>query len=270
MLKKLSLTVLAASMLALPNLAQPGYAADTVNTIDSGIIKNNRVLIPLRAVSENLGADVTWNQQQKTITITKDETEMVLTLNSKKVLLNQSEILLDVPAELNYNSTYVPARFVSQTLGADVDWNQQASQATITLDGKQLQVTMQKPQVQIPNAKKITDKQRQVLVNKLNEATDLSSIKQIRNHFSPYFTDKFINEIIRDKGLKYDFKFTTIYQSAISYTDANKAKLSQSSGPNSKYAPNETLYRTAKLVYTSKGWKIDGVDFSMVREILNP
>lgn len=81
--------------------------------------------------------------EQKTITITKDATEMVLSLHSNKVLLNQSEILLDVPAELNGNSTYVPARFVSQALGADVNWNQQAGQATITLDGKQLQVTMQ-------------------------------------------------------------------------------------------------------------------------------
>ncbi|MEC0106954.1 stalk domain-containing protein [Paenibacillus taichungensis] len=270
MFKKISLTMLAASMLVLPNFSSSSFAADIPITIDSGILKNNRVLIPLRAVSENLGADVKWDQQQKTITITKENTEMVLTINSNKVMLNQSEILLDVPAELNYNSTYVPARFVSQTLGADVNWNQQASQATITLDGKQLQVTIQKPQVQIPNAKKITDKQRQVFVNKLNEATDLSSIKQIRATFSPYFTDKFINEIIRSKGLKYDFKFTTVYQSAISYTNTNTAKLSQSSGPDSKYAPNETLYRTAKLVYTSKGWKVDGVDFSLVKEVLNP
>lgn len=177
---------------------------------------------------------------------------------------------MDVPTELIYNSIYVPARFVSQSLEADVNWNQQASLATITLDGKQLQVTMQKPQVQIPNAKKITDKQRQVLANKLNEATDLSTIKQIRTYFSPYFTDKFINEIIRSKGLKYDFRFTTIYQSAISYTDNNTAKLSQSSGPNSKYAPNETLYRNANLIYTSKGWKVDSVDFSLVQEVLNP
>ncbi|MBU5353849.1 copper amine oxidase N-terminal domain-containing protein [Paenibacillus barcinonensis] len=179
MFKKISFTMLAAYMLILPNFSSSSFAAETPITIDSGILKNNRVLIPLRAVSENLGVDVKWNQQQKNITITKEKTAMVLTINSNKVMLNQSEILLDVPAELNYNSTYVPARFVSQTLGADVNWNQQASQATITLDGKQLQVTIQKPQVQIPIAKKITDKQRQVFVNKLNEATDLSSIKQI-------------------------------------------------------------------------------------------
>ncbi|SEM76578.1 Copper amine oxidase N-terminal domain-containing protein [Paenibacillus sp. cl141a] len=270
MFKKISLTMLAASMFVLPNLCSSTYAADAPVTIDSGILKNNRVLIPLRAVSEYLGADVKWNQQQKTITITKDNTEMLLIINSNKVILNQSEVLLDVPTELIYNSTYVPARFVSQSLEADVNWNQQASLATITLDGKQLQVTMQKPQVQIPNAKKITDKQRQVLANKLNEATDLSTIKQIRTYFSPYFTDKFINEIIRSKGLKYDFRFTTIYQSAISYTDNNTAKLSQSSGPNSKYAPNETLYRKANLIYTSKGWKVDSVDFSLVQEVLNP
>lgn len=270
MLSKLSITLLASAMLVLPTFAPSGYAADQIITIDSGILKSNRVLIPLRAVSENLGAEVQWNQQQKTIAITKGDTEILLTLNSKKVLVNQVEILLDVPAEANYNSTYVPARFVSQTLGADVIWNQQASQATITLDGKQLQVTMEKPKVQIPNEKRITNKQQQVFADKLNEATNLTSIKQIRTHFGPYFTDRFINELIRNKGLKYDYQFKTVYQSSLTYTDNNTAKLSQSSDSSSKFGTNETLYRTATLIYTNKGWKVDSIDFKLIQEILNP
>ena len=53
-------------------------------TIDKApVIVNNRVLLPLRAVSEKIGADIDWNFANKTINITKDETPVV-TQTSKK------------------------------------------------------------------------------------------------------------------------------------------------------------------------------------------
>jgi len=270
MFKKITISLLTTTLLILPSFAATGEAANQYITMDTGMLKNNRVLIPLRAVSENLGAEVNWNKELKNINITKDETTILLTINSKKILVNHEEVYLDVPAELNDNTTYVPARFISQTLGADVQWNQQTSQAIITLDGKQLQVTMAKPKVQVPNTKRITAKQQQIFVDKLNEATNLSSIKQIRTYFSAYFTDRFINQIIRDKGLEYDFKFKIISQSSLTYPDSNTARLSQYSGSSSIYGNKETLHRSATLIYTNKGWKVDHVEFSLIEEILNP
>lgn len=270
MFKKITISLLTTTLLILPSFAATGEAANQYITMDTGMLQNNRVLIPLRAVSENLGAEVNWNKELKNITITKGEMTILLTINSKKILVNQEAVSLDVPAELNDNTTYVPARFISQTLGADVQWNQQTSQATITLDGTQIQVTMAKPKVQVPNTKRITAKQQQIFVDKLNEATNLSSIKQIRTYFSTYFTDRFINQIIRDKGLEYDFKFKIISQSSLTYPDSNTARLSQYSGSSSVYGNKETLYRSATLVYTNKGWKVDHVEFSLIDEILNP
>ncbi|MGG3283329.1 copper amine oxidase N-terminal domain-containing protein [Paenibacillus solani] len=269
MFRKIASVLLASSLLVAP-LASYSYAANDIVSIDSGKLVNNRVFIPLRAVSENLGANVKWDQQQKTVTIQREDTQMVLTIDSKKVRVNQAEVTLDVPAELSYGATYVPVRFVSQTLGADVKWNQQAGQATIILDGKSLLVTVGKPSVQLPSSKRITDQRLNTLVKKLNEATDISQIKQVRTYFSPYFTDRFINSVIQNKGLQNNFKFETIFQSGTSYTNNTTAVITQASGSDSKYGSGQTLYRKTTVIYTDKGWKVDGVSFSLVQETLNP
>ncbi|WP_161632951.1 stalk domain-containing protein [Paenibacillus alginolyticus] len=45
----------------MPTFATSSFADSAPVQLDSGKLQNNRVLIPLRAVSENLGADVQWN-----------------------------------------------------------------------------------------------------------------------------------------------------------------------------------------------------------------
>ncbi|MDI4649717.1 copper amine oxidase N-terminal domain-containing protein [Cohnella hashimotonis] len=268
-MKKRIVSILAAAMLILPTFETFSYADSAPIQLDSGKLQNNRVLIPLRAVSENLGADVQWDQPSKQITITREGTTIVLTLDSPNVSVNQTLVTLDVPARLFYGGmTYVPLRFVSQTLGAEVGWDQQARQATITTGERQLVVSMDR-NVEVPSSRRITDQRAQMLVDKLNEATDISAMKQIRTYFSPYFTDPFINTLVQSKGLENDFKFKTIYPSGVTYKDDRTATLVQSSGMNSN---NETLYRYATLVYADKdkGWKVSSVSFKRVDEIVNP
>ncbi|MDR9857997.1 stalk domain-containing protein [Paenibacillus sp. VCA1] len=267
MFKKWTVSLLASAVLMVPTFAASSFADGAPVQLDSGKLQNNRVLIPLRSVSEHMGAKVDWNQQTKQITITKDSTTIKLTINSPKVSVNQSQVTLDVPAKLyGGGMTYVPLRFVSQTLGAEVGWDQQAKQATIKTADQQIVVSLDQ-KVEVPSAKRITDQRLKVLVGKLNEATDISSIKQVRAYFSPYFTDRFINSIILNKGLENKNKFEVIFQSGTTYKDSSTATVIQSSGTNSN---NQTLYRSATLVYTDKGWKVDGVSFQMVDEIVNP
>ncbi|KOP66081.1 hypothetical protein AMS62_13145 [Bacillus sp. FJAT-18019] len=136
--------------------------------------------------------------------------------------------------------------------------------------GPSMNVSIEKGKVEVPSARRITDQRAKAIVNKLNEAVDVSSIKQIRTYFSPYFTDRFINTIIQNKGLAYDHQFTHLSQSAISYLDQNTATLSQPSLPDSEYGMKQTLYRRVTLVSTSQGWKVDSISFQLVDEVLNP
>lgn len=85
----------------------------------------NRTYVPVRFVSEALGAEVAWEQSTQTVTINKDSQQILLTIDSDKATVGPEPsqiITLDAPAALVNDRTVVPLRFVSEVLGATVDW----------------------------------------------------------------------------------------------------------------------------------------------------
>jgi len=93
----------------------------------------NRTLVPVRFVSEALGARVEWRAATRQVVITDGGTEIVLTIGSREALVNGRPVTLDCPAELvPPGRTFVPLRFVGETLGAKVDWDAATRQITIT------------------------------------------------------------------------------------------------------------------------------------------
>lgn len=96
------------------------------------VIKNNRTLIPVRAVLNALGADVQWDRETNTVSITKavyGETEepstieIKINLNNSSVTVNGEEVTLDVPPQVINNRTMVPIRFIAETFNMVVDWD---------------------------------------------------------------------------------------------------------------------------------------------------
>lgn len=98
------------------------FGEKTENDVAPKIV-NNRTMLPARFVSEQLGAKVEWNEEARTVTITKDETTIVLTIDSKKATVNGEEVELDSEAFIENDRTYTPIRFISEHLGAKVNWN---------------------------------------------------------------------------------------------------------------------------------------------------
>lgn len=90
----------------------------------------NRVMVPIRYISENLGAQINFYQRKETntsgILIGAIDVLVELDINSTKAKLNlggeDSVVNLDYPAILYDGRTYVPIRFISETLGLNVDW----------------------------------------------------------------------------------------------------------------------------------------------------
>ncbi|GAB6181839.1 hypothetical protein JCM14036_31580 [Desulfotomaculum defluvii] len=93
-----------------------------VRTDVSPQIINGRVLVPLRVISESLGTYVDWEQSSQTITINDQKTILKLKLNNKTSYINEQPIQLDVAPQLLANRTMVPLRFISEQLGATVNW----------------------------------------------------------------------------------------------------------------------------------------------------
>lgn len=94
--------------------------------------QNGRIMVPVRFVSEELGADVTWFGQTKTITVTDETNAIELTVDSPDITVNNETLTLDTVPVFRNDRTYVPLRFVSEALGAQVDWEQDTSTVSIT------------------------------------------------------------------------------------------------------------------------------------------
>lgn len=101
---------------------------------------NGRTMLPVRLVSEALNADVQWVDETRQVIIRLDETIIVLTLGSATATVNgeRQELPSGVPAMAvvlpgaSTGSTMVPLRFVSEMLGAQVEWDNDSFTAVIT------------------------------------------------------------------------------------------------------------------------------------------
>lgn len=83
----------------------------------------NRTLVPVRFISEGLGAKVEWLANSRQVKITDKDVTILLTIGSKTVVVNGRQIELDCPAEIVNARTFAPVRFISETLGAAVNWD---------------------------------------------------------------------------------------------------------------------------------------------------
>ena len=87
-------------------------------------IENSRTLVPVRFVTEALGAEVEWLQTEQKVRIQKGSELIELVIGQSKVKAGSKTVQLDVPAKIKNSRTMVPLRFVSEALGAGVEWDQ--------------------------------------------------------------------------------------------------------------------------------------------------
>lgn len=103
------------------------------------IIRDNQAFVPLRSVFEQLGAKLTWNSANKVVTLERPSTEgasltITINFNTNVTMLNQKPVMLKtVPFNIN-GTSYLPLRFISEQLGAKVDWFQKDDRISITLN----------------------------------------------------------------------------------------------------------------------------------------
>lgn len=92
--------------------------------------ENNRVLVPIRFVSEALGAKVEYkkesvgNQTERMVYVKLDGKTVQMPIDSDNASVDGAIVKLDVPARDQDSRVFVPLRFVSEALGAEVEWNQ--------------------------------------------------------------------------------------------------------------------------------------------------
>ncbi|MDW7672481.1 MAG: stalk domain-containing protein [Bacillota bacterium] len=89
----------------------------------SPVIEDGRTLVPVAHLLRALGAEVNWDGDSRTVTITQDDTTILLTIDSQTALINGQATQMQVPARILNSRTLVPLRFVAENLEANVEWD---------------------------------------------------------------------------------------------------------------------------------------------------
>jgi hypothetical protein len=85
--------------------------------------KNGRTLLPIRAVAEELGATVEWDEDARKVTIRRGATLIEVRINSTVARVNGANRTLDAAPILMNGRTMLPLRFVAEALGCEVNWD---------------------------------------------------------------------------------------------------------------------------------------------------
>ncbi len=131
----LGLSLAIAALPAVPALAQTARVVvdgQMMGFDQPPVVAGGRVLVPLRGVFEHLGATVLWNPATNVVTAQRGDTQVQLVIGGRQATVNGRVVLLDVPATIVGGRTLVPLRFVSEAMGAQVDWDNATRVVTIT------------------------------------------------------------------------------------------------------------------------------------------
>lgn len=99
------------------------------------VIKNDRTLVPVRIISEDMGYEVKWDNHTQKVTISDAKTKIEFKIGDKTAIVNGKVVPIDTrvdangkvvqvdtKAQLIGSRTYVPIRFITENFGGTVDW----------------------------------------------------------------------------------------------------------------------------------------------------
>lgn len=117
-----------------------------IQTPLSPIQEAGTTLVPLRIISENLGAYVEWNDTTQTVTITDDTTTIKLTINNKTIYINNKKQEVSLAAKLIKGTTMVPIRVIGESLNSQVHWDEKLQTVFVVNQTGCFQVTTTFPE----------------------------------------------------------------------------------------------------------------------------
>lgn len=143
--KKL-ICVITSSALLLAGLGMHTFAkeitikldGETVECPTPARIENGSTMVPMRAIFEALGMKVEWNNETQTVTATKGDKVITLTIGEYSLNCNGESVELNVAPFVENGSTMVPVRAVSESVDATVKWNSFMKQVEIITEGLEI------------------------------------------------------------------------------------------------------------------------------------
>lgn len=111
-----------------------------ITSLSSPLIVNDRTLVPIRFVTEEIGAEVMWDGINRTVSVVKGNKSVFLRIDSYLVEYNNGELyqLSDVAPLIINDRTYVPLRLISNAFGIGIEWDE--ASRTVMVDSRKTSV----------------------------------------------------------------------------------------------------------------------------------
>lgn len=95
-------------------------------------IINDRVMVPIRAIFESIGALVVWDDENKSAYCYGEDKTILISLYSNILIIDDNYVYMDAVPLLIDGRILVPARYAAEAFGYDVEWIPQANLVQIT------------------------------------------------------------------------------------------------------------------------------------------
>lgn len=96
------------------------------------VMEDDRMLVPIRFLFEQMGATVEWEEETLTASIESESSTVEFSIDVAVAQVNGTAKTMDVPARLINDKTFIPLRFISENLGYNVEWDESINTAIIT------------------------------------------------------------------------------------------------------------------------------------------
>lgn len=96
------------------------------------VIVGDRTLLPVRTIIESFGGSVAWDDETQTVILGYGSDIITLVIESSTAYLNETPVTLDVAPVLLNERTMLPIRFIAESFGFGVEWNEEQQRVTVT------------------------------------------------------------------------------------------------------------------------------------------
>ncbi|WP_379127224.1 copper amine oxidase N-terminal domain-containing protein [Paenibacillus sp. sgz500958] len=263
--------VIALSAVLSTSVLSPSMAAAATQPVKitiEGIEQHSKVapykvdgsyMVPMKDIFTALGATFEWNKANQQIKAVKAETTIVMTIGSKKALLNGKEVTLNSAPQVINGNTMVPLQFVSVALNSTAVFDSKTNTIVI----KQKAAARIDPEVAAAQKLKDEEEIKKILTAHLTYLANQDAVGFRSVFEKPFETVEFLNKYFAEKDGTYrdtieSFGEITITgnQATAKYTNIHDILGTDSMGK--KYIAARLKYNNmpVELVKVNGVWKI--------------
>ena len=192
------------------------------------VIIDDRTLMPVRAIIEALGGDISWNGEKKRVSILVNGKEITLIIGSKEIQVGDAIVISDVAPIILNSRTFLPLRLIAENINCQVAWEGKTRMVTILYNANPSPTIM--PTTSItqtptpPNSNTVSEREQQMLdfVNAARAEQGIAPLKfdmellevartkakdmadnDYFSHTSPTYGSPF--DMINDFGIEYSY-----------------------------------------------------------------